>query len=260
MNVQNISTAEVEAVRTVVRSQRNSPFLQSRHNRNVLHPPEQLDNETFWKQMVICMCTSLQRSGPNSRVSKLARERPFSLALNTCESQIELRTYAEDTLRGHGLRFGPKIAVQIETNLAWLRKGGWQTTQDLFRTVLNVPIGPSPSTRVAAERLASRTLMGRSGGLAGFGPKQSRNLWQCLGVTQYEIPLDSRICEWINALPSTFRVNPSQLYNSVAYYEDVMSHIQTICEVAEAPVNLMPPFLQVQTMKNGRRTMWFFET
>ncbi len=233
MIVENTSTAVVEAVRSVVSAQRNSHFFQSRHNRNVLHRPEQLDHEVFWKQMVVCMCTSVQASGPNSRVSKLARENPFPLDLNVCESQVELRAYAEEILRGHGLRFGSKIAKQIETNLAWLRRGGWQTAHDQFMAVLRLPVESPSNIRITAERQASRMLMGRSGGLTGFGPKQSRNLWQCLGVTQYEIPLDSRICEWINALPSTYRVNPARLYDSVTYYEDTMSHIQAICAAAQ---------------------------
>ena len=32
----------------------------------------------------------------------------------------------------------------------------------------------------------------------GFGPKQSRNLLQALGLTRYEIPIDSRIIKWLN--------------------------------------------------------------
>jgi hypothetical protein len=47
---------------------------------------------------------------------------------------------------------------------------------------------------------------------------------------QYEIPLDSRICNWINALPSPFHVDPKRLYGSVPYYEATMSHIQAVCE------------------------------
>jgi hypothetical protein len=92
MAIQDVSTAEVDAVRTVVAAQQQSRFLQSRRNRNVLHPPERLENETFWKQMVVCMCTSVQPSGPNSRVSKLARGNPFPLALETCESESDLLT------------------------------------------------------------------------------------------------------------------------------------------------------------------------
>jgi hypothetical protein len=75
--------------------------------------------------------------------------------------------------------------------------------------------------------------MGRSGALAGLGPKQARNLWQCLGVTRYEIPLDIRVYKWINALPSDFRLNPKKLYANVAYYEEAMTHIQSVCREAE---------------------------
>ena len=74
--------------------------------------------------------------------------------------------------------------------------------------------------------------MGRDGGLAGFGPKQARNLWQCLGVTRYEIPLDSRISGWINAIPSHFRIDTGHLFSSVPYYESIMSHIQAACDGA----------------------------
>lgn len=110
--------------------------------------------------------------------------------------------------------------------------GGWQTAQAQFEALTHLPVGSPPTGRIAAERTATRTLMSRSGGLAGFGPKQARNLWQCLGVTQYEIHPHSRICDWINAFPSSLRVNPKRLYSSVPYYEATMSHIQGVCEAA----------------------------
>jgi len=233
VNAPRISTTEVDAVRRIVDAQRNSPFLQRRRRRNVQNPPQHLTNEEFWKQMVVCMCTSVQPSGPNSRVSNFVREKPFPLNLAVCESENHLRSYAERTLRSRGFRFGLKIAKQVEANLAWLRNGGWNTAQAQFRAVIHLPVGSPPSVRIAAERTASRTIMGSNGGLAGLGPKQARNLWQCLGVSQFEIPLDSRICAWINALPSSFRVSPNRLYNSLPYYEATMTHIQAICEKAE---------------------------
>jgi hypothetical protein len=61
---------------------------------------------------------------------------------------------------------------------------------------------------------------------------KARNLWQCVGVTQYEIPLDSRICSWINQVPSAFRLEPARLYSSVPYYEETMSQVQAICDAA----------------------------
>ena len=232
MSGQSVSAAEVQAARRVVAEQKNTPFFQRRYHRNVQNPPQHFSKETFWKQMIVCLCTSVQRSGPNSRVSEFVREKPFPLNLAICESRTDLRSYAEITLRSRGLRFGPKIAKQIEGNLAWLRNGGWHTAKTQFEALACLPVDFSPAKRIAAERTAAHALMGRSGGLAGFGPKQTRNLWQCLGVTQYEILLDSRICTWLNALPSSLRVKPERLYSSISYYESTMSHVQAICEAA----------------------------
>jgi hypothetical protein len=45
------------------------------------------------------------------------------------------------------------------------------------------------------ERIVARVLDEQ---LRGIGPKQSRNLLQELGLTRYEIPLDSRVAGWLN--------------------------------------------------------------
>ena len=68
--------------------------------------------------------------------------------------------------------------------------------------------------------------------LKGFGPKQSRNLWQDLGLTRYEIPLDSRVTDWVNVneiLP--FKLTAGALADR-AYYEFVMDAFQTLCRAA----------------------------
>lgn len=227
-----IGNANVEAARRIVALKRDTPFFQRRYRRNVLNRPQQFSKEEFWKQMIVCMCTSVQPSGPNSRLSKFVREKPFPLSLEVCEAETDLRGSAETILRGRGLRFGPKIAAQIEANLAWLRSGGWRTANDHFMALAQLPVSSPIDHRIAAERRAAGSLMGRSGGLAGFGPKQVRNLWQCLGVTLYEIPVDSRICGWLNALPAPFQIKPERLYVSVPYYEATMSDIQALCAAA----------------------------
>lgn len=223
----------VHAVRIIVEAKRQDPFFKRRHERNVKNPPLHFSREEFWRQMIVCICTSVQKSGPKSRVSQFVREEPFPLRLAVCLEDENLRQLAEDVLRSRGLRFGPKLAVQIEANMGWLNDGGWATVEEQFGK-----LGPgaekwtSPQQRIAAERQAARMVMGRNGGLAGVGPKQARNLWQCLGVTQYEIPLDSRVSNWLKALPGSFGIEASRLYTSVPYYEAKMSEIQALCSAA----------------------------
>lgn len=66
--------------------------------------------------------------------------------------------------------------------------------------------------------------------MSGFGPKQSRNLLQWLGLTRHEIPIDSRVMSWLNdngfPLPMSSRL---LLYND--YYEFVENGIHELCRL-----------------------------
>jgi hypothetical protein len=224
----------IEAVRKIVGARRQDPFFKRRQTKNVSSPSHTFNQEEFWKWMVVCICTSVQKSGPTSRVSQFVREEPFPLRFAVCAGHENLRQFAEEVLRSRRLRFGPKLAMQIEANMNWLEDGGWATVREQFDNLASFAgTATSPQQRIATERRAARMVMGRKGGLAGFGPKQARNLWQCLGVTQYEIPLDSRVSNWLNALPVSFGIEATKLYTSVPYYEAKMTEIQVLCAAAD---------------------------
>src|SRR5262249_34104697 len=69
-------------------------------------------------------------------------------------------------------------------------------------------------------------------GFAGFGPKQSRNLLQCLGLTRYEIPIDSRITEWLNEFGFPVHLSAPVLGDR-AYYCFVMDGVRELCKVSD---------------------------
>ena len=66
----------------------------------------------------------------------------------------------------------------------------------------------------------------------GFGPKQSRNFLQALGLTKYEIPIDSRITNWLNDFGFPLRLTSLPL-SDVGYYHFVSDGIQNLCEKSE---------------------------
>lgn len=78
--------------------------------------------------------------------------------------------------------------------------------------------------RIIADNLAYK--------FNGFGPKQSRNFLQTLGLTKYEIPIDSRITNWLNDIgfPVTLTASP---LGDRGYYHFVLDGIQELCERAE---------------------------
>jgi hypothetical protein len=65
----------------------------------------------------------------------------------------------------------------------------------------------------------------------GLGPKQSRNLLQMLGLTRYEIPLDSRITQWLNDFGFPITLGAAALADKY-FYEFVLDSVQELCDRA----------------------------
>jgi hypothetical protein len=129
-----------------------------------------------------------------------------------------------------GIRRGDTIAKQAQTNLAWLESGGWKVMEDTFDRLHEQRARPPRWVDVAAERSAADVVREN---LHGFGPKQSRNLWQWLGMTRYEIPLDSRIMKWLKknaGLPT--RIAAESLADP-GCYDLVMSAVHALCAAAD---------------------------
>lgn len=68
--------------------------------------------------------------------------------------------------------------------------------------------------------------------LDGIGPKQARNFLQALGLTRYEIPIDSRITNWFNKFGFPVSLSSSPL-SDVGYYHFVLDGIQELCKHAK---------------------------
>jgi thermostable 8-oxoguanine DNA glycosylase len=68
--------------------------------------------------------------------------------------------------------------------------------------------------------------------LKGFGPKQSRNLLQSLGLTKFEIPIDSRITKWLTAFGFPMKLSATALSDK-NYYNFVLDGFQKICEACD---------------------------
>ena len=114
------------------------------------------------------------------------------------------------------MRFVQTRANQFVGNLEWLRSGGWAKIEEHFKKLVDISGQPSAEKRIEGERSAVNLVMGRNRGFHGVGPKQARNLWQMIGATQYEIPLDSRLCAWLKERKPPFEIDGKKL-GSVRY-------------------------------------------
>jgi hypothetical protein len=180
----------------------------------------------FWKWLVLSLLGSQQRYSENSAIARLEKgidefPLPLSEFASLDESEID------DRLRR--FRFHQRITKQSIANFRYLfgEGNGWKSLQPTLGDLLTQRNSAPVATQRKLEREAARTL---AENLEGVGPKQSRNLLQSLGLTRYEIPLDSRVVGWLRARLG-WNISMESL-SRPEYYEELLDRVQASCEAA----------------------------
>lgn len=219
-----IERKDIKKVQTFLASHQDNAFVKHRVAKNLSTARPRITKRAFWGRMVACLLTTQQRSGPKSAVTRFITTRPFPLRHSLCLAHrrgILSLTRKVITDFG-GLRRGNQIAAGVTANLRMLEDGGWDEVFQVLRT-LNRDSTPE------IERTVANFIDER---FVGFGPKQSRNLLQSLGLTRYEIPIDSRITKWLTDFGFPIELSAGAVADR-AYYEFVMDAIQQLCREAD---------------------------
>jgi hypothetical protein len=211
---------EIERVRAFYQTHEDDPFVQERRRRNLADNKPLLAKAEIWRALVACLLSTQQRSGPFSATSRFISEQPFPLGYEHCLAQADLKAYAREALRDYGgIRRYETIASQLSNNLALLEEGLWSETigrMDSLRSAESTP---------QQERAVAAFIYDR---FSGFGPKQSRNLLQQLGLTRYEVPIDSRIVKWLNQFDFPLQLSAAAL-SDPGYFNLVSDGFQQLC-------------------------------
>ena len=217
-----IEEDDIQKVKLFCEAQKNSSFVLKRIEKNVKKNLPKFTKELFWEAMISCLITTQQRSGPNSSVTKFICTKPFPLNYQKCKLTDEIHiTVAETITVFGGLRRGKTIGEEVGANFQWLEAGGWSIINGIVEDMTN-------NQTIEVERKCAEIIIDN---LKGFGPKQSRNLLQSLGLTKYEIPIDSRIIKWLTAFGFPIKLSATALSDK-NYYNFVLDGFQKICEAS----------------------------
>ncbi|MFQ5863137.1 MAG: hypothetical protein ACE5IC_08435 [Candidatus Brocadiales bacterium] len=218
--VWQIGENDIQKVRAFCEHHKNNTFVKNRIKRNLNKAIPEISQDIFWKAMISCLLTTQQRSGPNSAVTRFICTNPFPLGYSLCSTQQNIQVFVEDTITNFGgLRRAKTIGKEASANFEWLEKGGWNEIFDIARELQN-------NQTVQKERESAEFIVDN---LRGFGPKQARNLLQSLGLTKYEIPVDSRITKWLNDFGFPIKLSATALADK-NYYNFVLDGFQEICK------------------------------
>jgi len=217
-----IEDADIQRVKSFYKQYEDNLFVEQRIEKNVNRGGQEVTRDTFWKVMVACLLSTQQRSGPYSAVTKFLCTEPFPLDYTFCMHQEDLESFVENRISEFGgIRRSAKIAEAISVNFQWLVGGGWD---EIFAEVQLLKDEKTAQTERQAARFIARKLK-------GFGPKQSRNLLQSLGLARYEIPVDSRITRWLNDFGFPVKLTATALSDE-NYYSFVLDGLQELCRLS----------------------------
>jgi hypothetical protein len=179
-----------------------------RYELNVRRTGIDLSKRNVWRVLVGCQITTQQRSGPNSAVSRFLRSGSSALDTGRCRDSDNLCEFLERELTNAGLRRAPTIASNLAAIWSHLESSEWKTLLTHLETLRRYPT-------TLKERVVVNYLLG--GKYPGLGQKQSRNFIQWIGVSRYEVPLDSRVLKKMRELGASFVPSATALTDEVVY-------------------------------------------
>ena len=237
-----ISIEDIQKIKTFVKLHKNNNFVQARIKRNLAKTKPRITKAVFWRNLISCLVTTQQRSGPNSLVNVFLNSEFFLLDYWLCKSKPRIEFSAERILAKYRLRRSNVLAKEIKENLIYF-ESHWKEIS-----------GKLEELRIKQNIKTERRIVGYfQEKFKGIGPKQSRNLLQSLGLTRYEIPIDSRITKWLNSFGFPVKLTAQGLSDTNYLISYLMGYNIFVKSLSSIPVFWMRPFLVVLTSRNGQK-------
>ncbi|WKW11737.1 hypothetical protein Strain138_000999 [Pseudogemmatithrix spongiicola] len=218
----HVTATDVRRIKTLMAAANGLPIIEARRRRNLATQRPRISLAGFWHGLCGALLTTQQKAGPNSAVTRLLATRPFPLSIRRVEAERNVAPFVTRTLKEFGgIRRSTVIGRELATNYRSLSGGLWDEIDPMLARL---------TTHVSAEyeRDVANFLADQ---LLGIGPKQSRNLLQGIGLTRYEIPLDSRLAKWLNDFGFPVKLNATALADRY-YYQFVSDGVQALCKAA----------------------------
>jgi len=215
-----VTSDDKARVKELMEKQGKTKIVRDRYDRNLAERKPQIIKDRLWRAMVCMRLTTRAPSGPGTRLAIFQSLPQFPLSCDEMRRQQTTEHFIHKTFTTHKVGTDPlKAAKQLAENFNRLEDGEWLPTLDQCNRLVRL------ERRETEAEVAAHIQK-----FDGFGLKQSRNVLQALGLTRYEIPLDSRVTNWLNKeLRFPFYVESSAL-SCKSYYGIILDAICKLCE------------------------------
>lgn len=220
----NMDESSLSKWRVLVSENSSRELVLKRRDKNVRRNGIDLSKDEIWRVLVGCQVTTQQRSGKNSAASRFLKSSSPALRLRECRRAPSVHNLIESECGAAGLRRAPTMAANLTTIFNGLESGGWSELLDRLRTL-------ERNTTIIKERGVVNHILS-SKMFPGLGQKQSRNFIQWLGLSRYEVPLDSRVLKKLAEFGCNFVPKGAALTDEMVYVF-VQSAIQQIAKALD---------------------------
>ena len=109
--VWRIRSSDKKLIKNLLADYKDNVFLKRRIKKNIVRTRVNISRKRVWRVLVGCLLTTQQRSGPESRVAKFMKAKPFPLDYDTCLAQHDVESFSHKTLTSfRGIRRTNRIA------------------------------------------------------------------------------------------------------------------------------------------------------
>jgi len=217
----DLNEQDIKKLNDFISTQQND-FVETRKSRNILKKDIQINRDEIIQAMLQCLLLSNQETGADKKITGFFNEIPIILQYQFLSKEAAIEKTVIEMLKGNGLTgYVQKVPGFFSFNFSWLEQSGWEIETQLKKSI---------ETNLAKEE--ERELAdGIDQQFKGFGSKQARNFLQLLGITKYEIPIGSRVIQWMKdfGFPLSFSLTALQ---DKAIYHFISDGIQLLCEKA----------------------------
>jgi thermostable 8-oxoguanine DNA glycosylase len=203
----DFNTRDINRWKEFIKDNIDNEFVLDRVEQNLNRKHVVLSKKRLWYVHIGCQVTTQQRSGPDSLVSIFLDSDSRALNYKKCAETKNLESLLRNEFKKANLRRSNVMAKYLAEIFKQLEGGEWEILSSHLKSLLK-------RTTKNKERKVAQYI---SGSFKGLGPKQSRNYIQWLGLSRYEIPLDSRITKTMKKLGFEFVPKANALSDEVVY-------------------------------------------
>lgn len=210
-----IGKVSIKAWQELVDEYRDEDVPKQRRKMNVRRQGIILTQDVIWHRLIGCQVTTQQRSGPDTPVTRFLESGSPLFDLRSVRKASSVTELAERELFKASLRMNLKISKHLQTIFDLLEGGEWPALIGHLESIRKVTT--QEKERAVARYLSEKLPGSKVKRYPGLGHKQARNFIQWLGLSQWEVPLDSRVLKVLRRLGANFVPRGNALTDETVY-------------------------------------------